>query len=79
MHILPSMAKYLLGRFCYASNFVQTPHIALRSYYQQQGDRSQPAVHMFSIAALTLCFGIAGEDHTFDGTVFHVLLEKIQV
>ena len=25
IYILPSMAKALLGRFCYASNFVQTP------------------------------------------------------
>jgi len=28
----------LLGRFCYASNFVHTPHIALNS---QQGERSE--------------------------------------
>jgi len=27
------MAKALLGQFCYASIFVQTPHIALSSYY----------------------------------------------
>jgi len=32
-YILPSMAKAVLGRFCCASNFVQTPHIALSSYY----------------------------------------------
>ena len=38
-----------------------------------------PAVHMFSSSALTLCFGIAGRDHTFDGGAFCVLLEKIQV
>jgi len=41
MYILPSMAKALLGRFCYASNFVQAPHIALRSCYLQQGERRQ--------------------------------------
>ena len=33
MYILPSVAKALLGRFCCASNFVQTPHIVLSSYY----------------------------------------------
>jgi len=35
MYILPSFAKALFGRFCYASTFVQSPHIALSSYYWQ--------------------------------------------
>jgi len=38
-----------------------------------------PAVHVFSSTALTVCFGLSGKDHTFDGKVFYVLLEKIQV
>jgi len=35
-----------------------------------------PPVHVFSSSALTLCFGVAGKDHTFDGNgnglLFHV-------
>jgi len=38
-----------------------------------------PTVHVFSSSALTLCFGLAGKDHTFDGRAFYVHLEKIQV
>ena len=38
-----------------------------------------PAVHVFNSSALTLCFGLAGKDRTFDGRAFNVLLEKIQV
>jgi len=35
---------------------------------------------MCSVVLLsTLCFGLAGKDHTFDGRAFYVLLEKIQV
>jgi len=40
---------------------------------------SMPAVRVSSAAALTLCFGLAGRDHTFDGRAFHVLFKKIQV
>ena len=40
---------------------------------------SMPTVHVFSSSALTLCFGLAGKDHTFDGRAFYVHLEKIQV
>jgi len=40
---------------------------------------SMPAVYVFSSSALTLCFGLGGEDHTFDGRAFYVLLDKIQV
>jgi len=40
---------------------------------------SMPAVHVFSSSALTLCFGLGGKDHTFNGGAFYVLLEKIQV
>jgi len=40
---------------------------------------SVPAVHVFSSSTLTLCFGLSGKDHTFDGRAFYVLLEKIQV
>jgi len=28
------------------------------------------ATHVFSSSALTLCFGLSGKDHTFDGRVF---------
>ena len=35
-----------------------------------------PAMTVFSSTALTLCFGLAGRDHTFDGRAFHVLLQK---
>jgi len=31
---------------------------------------SMPAMHVFSSSALTLCFGLAGNDHTFDGRAF---------
>jgi len=37
-----------------------------------------PAVHRFGSSTLTLSFGLAGEDHTFDGKAFSALLEKIQ-
>jgi len=40
---------------------------------------SMSVVHVFSSSALTLCFGLAGKDHTFDGRDFYVLLKKIQV
>jgi len=30
--ILPSVAKALLGLFCYTYTYVQSPHIALSSY-----------------------------------------------
>jgi len=40
---------------------------------------SMTAVHVFSSSTLTLFFGLSGNDHTFDGRVFYVLLEKIQV
>jgi len=38
-----------------------------------------PAVGVFSSSDLTLCFGLAGKDHTFDGRGFDVLFKKIQV
>jgi len=38
-----------------------------------------PAVLVFSSSALTLCFGLAGKDHTFDGRAFDVLFKKNQV
>jgi len=40
---------------------------------------SMPAVGVFSSSDLTLCFGLAGKDHTFDGRGFDVLFKKIQV
>jgi len=40
---------------------------------------STPAVRVFSSSALTLSFGFAGKDHTFDGKAFDVLFKKIQV
>ena len=33
---------------------------------------SMLAVRVFSSSALTLCFGLAGEDPTFDGRAFYV-------
>jgi len=43
VYILPSMAKALLGLFCYAPTFGQTPqsYIALSSRYKKQGERSR--------------------------------------
>jgi len=40
---------------------------------------SMPAVHAFSSSALTLCFGLAGKDHTFDGRAFDVLLKRFRI
>jgi len=37
------------------------------------------AVRVFSSFILTLCFGLAGRDHTFDGRAFHVLFKKDSV
>jgi len=33
---------------------------------------SMPAVSVFSSSALTLCSGLAGKDHTFDGRACYV-------
>jgi len=40
-----------------------------------------PVVRVFSSSALTLCFGLAGRDRTFDGKDFYVayFFKKIQV
>ena len=40
-YILPLISKALMGLICYASTCVQTRHIALSSYYYQQGERSR--------------------------------------
>jgi len=40
---------------------------------------SMPAVRVVSSSALTLCFGLAGKDHTFDGRAFDVFFKKIQI
>jgi len=40
---------------------------------------SMSAVRVFSSSTLTLCFGLAGKDHIFDGRAFDVLIKKFQV
>jgi len=42
---------------------------------------SVPAVQVFSSSALTICFGLAGRDYTFDENAFYVgyFSKKFQV
>jgi len=38
---------------------------------------SMPAVRVFSSSAINICFGLAGRDHTFDGSAFYTLFQKV--
>ena len=40
---------------------------------------SMPAVRLFVGSALTISFGLACRDYTFDGSAFNVLLKKFKV
>ena len=40
---------------------------------------SMPTVRVLGSSAFTLCFSLAGKDHTFDGRAFYVLFKKIPV
>jgi len=37
------------------------------------------AVRMFGVSALTICFGLASGNYTFDGSAFYVLFQKVSV
>ena len=82
LYILPSNAKTLLELFCNSNCIYICSHMTLSSssnvnIVQRLGP--MPAVGVFSSSDLTLCFGLAGKDHIFDGRAFDVLIKKFQV
>jgi len=73
VYILPSVAKALLGLFCNSNCFHLCPHIRLNSssnVYIVEWLVSMTAARVFVGFALTLPFGLASRDYTFDRSSF---------
>ena len=80
MNILPSMAKALLGQFCNSNCIHRCPHITLSSGSNVNIVEwlvSMPAVRMFGGSSLTISFGLASRDYTFDMSAFYALFQKV--
>ena len=78
--ILPSMAKALLGLFCNSNCFRLCPHTRLNSTSNVnivEWLASMTAVRVFVGYALTLSFGLASRDYTFDRRGFCVLFQNV--
>jgi len=77
MYILPSMAK-----LCWDKYFAMHPPLSRLHIWRWLGITSSkvnvvevlvsvPAVRVFSGSALTICFGLAGREHTIKGNGFY--------
>ena len=83
VYILPSMAKALLGLFCNSNCFSLCPHTCTRLNSSSNVNIvewlvSVTAVRVFVGSALTLHFGLASRDNTFDRSGFYVRFENVQ-
>jgi len=69
----PSIAKALLGIFWNSNCIHRCPHITLSSSTNVnivEWSGSMPAVGVFVGSSLTISFGIASRDYTFDMSAF---------
>jgi len=80
VYILPSIVKALLGIFWNSICIYRCPHITSSSSSNVNIVEwlvSLPAVRVFVGSSLTISFGFASGDYTFDMSVFQVLFQKV--
>jgi len=80
VYILPSIAKALLGIFWNSNCIHRCPHITLSSSGNKnivEWLMSMPVVRVFVGSSLTISFGLASRDYTFDMSAFQVLFQKV--
>jgi len=73
VYIFPSIAKTLLGIFCNSNCIHRCPHMTLSSSGNVNIVEwlvSMPVVRVFVGSALTISFGLASRDYTFDMSAF---------
>jgi len=75
------MAKALLGEFCNSNCIHLYAYITLSSTSNANIVEwlvsAIPAMLVFADSALTICFGSARRDNTFDGNAFYVLFYNV--
>jgi len=77
---LPSLAKVLLGLFCYSKCIHRWTHITWSSSSKVNivvWSVSMHAVRMFVGSVHTISFDLACRDYTFDRSAFCVLFQKV--
>jgi len=80
VYVLPSNAKTLPGLYCNSNCIHFCSHITLSSISNVNIVEwlvSMSAVRLFVGPALTISFGLACRDYTFDRTAFNVLFLKV--
>jgi len=80
VYILPSNAKTLLGLFCNSNCIHICSHMRLSSSSNVKIVEwlvSMSTARLFVGSALTISFGLACRDHTFERSAFKVLFKKV--